>query len=88
MVDNAQDNKDGRLSMRHSVMVWVAGAILGWGVAVVSVYNVVSSDDDVIAENTEPDNKGTILDEAQKMEKIMPAAGQDDVSRQDTTPQN
>lgn len=75
MIDNAQNNKDGRLSMRHSVMVWVAGAVLGWGVAVVSVYNALRSDD-TIAEISEPENQGDILNEGERMEKIMPASGQ------------
>lgn len=73
MVNNAQDNKEAkeeRLSMRNSIMVWIAGAILGWIVAVVSVWTAMSTTDSNIAKNTSPD--------AEQMEKIMPAAGDPD----------
>lgn len=70
MVNNlniSQDKKNGRLSMRHSVMVWVAGAILGWVVAVASVWTALNNTDSNIANNTPT--------KAEQMEQIMPAAG-------------
>ncbi len=78
MVNNAQDNKEAkeeRLSMRNSIMVWVAGAVLGWIVAVVSVWTALSTTDNNIAKNNAPD--------AEQLEEIMPAAG-DPKKKQDT----
>jgi len=62
-----QNKKEDRLSMRHSLMVWIAGAVLGWVVAVVSVWTALNNTDSNIAENS-PSS-------AEQMEKIMPAAG-------------
>lgn len=70
MVNNEstpQGNKSDRLSMRHSLMVWIAGAILGWVVAVVSVWSALNTTDMNIAQKP--------LSEAEKMEQIIPAAG-------------
>jgi len=71
MVNNesvSPNGKNDRLSMRHSLMVWVAGAILGWVVAVASVWTALNStDNNNIAENSPSD--------AEKMEQISPAAG-------------
>lgn len=70
MVNNlniSQENKNSRLSMRNSVMVWVAGAVLGWIVAVASVWTVMDNSNSNIAKNTPS--------EAEKMEQIMPASG-------------
>lgn len=70
MVNNSKDSKDTneeRLSMRNSIMVWVAGAVLGWVVAVVSVWTALNTPESNIAKNTPTD--------AEKMEQIMPAAG-------------
>lgn len=70
MVNNTpepQDKENGRLSMRNSLMVWIGGAILGWVVAVVSVWFALNSSDNDIALND--------LSEAEHMEQIVPAAG-------------
>ncbi|MBL4894978.1 MAG: hypothetical protein JKY59_08970 [Emcibacter sp.] len=64
---NKQGIEDERLSMRHSLVVWVAGAVLGWVVAVVSVWTALNTTDSNIAANT-PST-------AEQMEQIMPAAG-------------
>jgi len=64
---NKKDLKEERLSMRHSLMVWVSGAILGWVVAVVSVWTALNTEDTNIAKNSSP--------MAEQMEQIMPAAG-------------
>jgi len=64
---NKQDKEKGRLSMRNSLIVWVSGAILGWVVAVLSVWTALSTTDSNIAANS-PSS-------AERMEQIMPAAG-------------
>ncbi|MCF6216249.1 MAG: hypothetical protein L3J58_08745 [Emcibacter sp.] len=64
---NIQDKKEDRLSMRHSLMVWVAGAVLGWVVAVVSVWTALNDTGSNIADNS--------ISPAEQMEQIMPAAG-------------
>jgi len=68
-VNTTQDKKEDRLSMRHSLMVWVAGAVLGWVVAVVSVWTALNSTDTNIAQ--------TPPTAAEKMQQILPAAGQE-----------
>ncbi len=62
-----QETKNGRLSMRYSLMVWIAGAVLGWVVAVASVWTALNTTDRNIAKNSKSD--------AEEMEQIMPAAG-------------
>lgn len=64
---NKQDKEEGRLSMRNSLIVWISGAILGWVVAVVSVWTALSTTDSNIAANSPTT--------AEKMEQIAPAAG-------------
>lgn len=61
------DTKKERLSMRHSIMVWVAGAVLGWVVAVASVWTALNTTDSNMAKNDMP--------EAEKLQQILPAAG-------------
>ncbi|PHZ86065.1 hypothetical protein [Paremcibacter congregatus] len=70
MVNNARikkNSKEDRLSMRHSLIVWVAGAVLGWVVAVVSVWTALNTTDSNIADSSPS--------QAEKLEQIMPAAG-------------
>jgi len=83
MVNNAQEEKTNRLSMRHSIMVWVAGAILGWFVAVVSVWGVLRTGESNIAENT-PQEDQILPGDAEKMEQVLPAAG---APQKDKTPE-
>jgi len=71
MVNNLNGDNGDKLSMRHSVLVWVAGAVLGWVVAVASVYTALQDPDATVAESPE----GIPPEEAEKMENIMPAAG-------------
>ncbi len=74
MVNNAhimQDKKEDRLSMRHSLMVWVAGAVLGWVVAVMSVWTALNTTEDSNIANNAPIT-------AEQMEQIMPAAGDEE----------
>jgi len=71
MVNNARNtknSKDDRLSMRHSLMVWVAGAVLGWVVAVVSVWTALNTTTDSNVAKNSPST-------AKQMEQILPAAG-------------
>jgi len=35
------ENRSGRLSARSSILVWVAGIVVGWGFAFVLVYQVI-----------------------------------------------
>ncbi len=70
MVNNTPappDKENGRLSMRNSLMVWIVGAILGWVVAIASVWTAMNTNDSDIASNA--------LSDAEQMEKIVPAAG-------------
>ena len=60
-------DKEDRLSMRHSLMVWIAGAVLGWVVAVVSVWTALNNNDSNVAQKPPT--------QAEEMEQIMPAAG-------------
>lgn len=69
-LQNKLKDKDDRLSMRNSLIVWVAGAVLGWVVAVVSVWTTLSSTEHNIAENNPAD--------AEQMQQIMPAAGDEE----------
>ena len=41
------DQGTGRLSLRNSILVWVAGIVIGWGCAVVLFYQLIrdSSED-------------------------------------------
>jgi len=64
---NIEDKKEDRLSMRNSLMVWVAGAVLGWVIAVASVWTALNNTDSNIANNSPS--------QAEQMEQIMPAAG-------------
>jgi len=42
------------MSLRNSLMVWVGGAVLGWVVAVVSVYGALRYTGPEVAETTQP----------------------------------
>lgn len=35
------DQSTGRLSLRNSILVWVAGIVIGWGCAVVLFYQLI-----------------------------------------------
>ncbi len=69
MLKNNEREKE-RMSMRESVFLWVGGAVFGWALLMVSVYNVVRFDD--------PTQVGpqTIAEaEAERLNEILPAAG-------------
>jgi len=67
-IRNTKNSKDDRLSMRHSLMVWIAGAVLGWVVAVVSVWTALNTTADSNIAKNSPST-------AEQMEQILPAAG-------------
>lgn len=66
-----QERKEDRLSMRHSLMVWIAGAVLGWVVAVVSVWTALNTTNNDVDNNIASKSPS----EAERMEQILPAAG-------------
>lgn len=65
---NTKKPKEDRLSMRHSLMVWIAGAVLGWIVAVASVWTALNT---TTSSNIAKNAPST----AEQMEQILPAAG-------------
>ena len=79
-----------RLSLRRSLLVWVACAMLGWVVGLVSLYYVIRtnetitaqqrlspSDSEAIADSQSPDatDKQPSVAEIEELRKIAPAAG-------------
>ncbi|MFQ5785472.1 MAG: hypothetical protein ACE5H8_11710 [Alphaproteobacteria bacterium] len=76
-----------RLSARHSVLIWVAGAIVGWVVAFVGVYYAIRSGDNVFAEffsmsSTHKEetagsagDRGLSDEDLKALQEIAPAAG-------------
>ncbi len=67
-IESTTQKSEDRLSMRHSLMVWVAGAVLGWVVAVVSVWSALNTTTDTNIAQKAPSD-------AEQMEQVMPAAG-------------
>ena len=67
----------GKFSVRNSVFIWVAGAIFGWVLMVVSVYNVLrNSDDHIVTPQSEIEAPGILADQAPKtLNEIAPASG-------------
>lgn len=72
------DQSAGRLSLRNSILVWVAGIVIGWGCAVVLFYQL-------IRDSAEEGRLGApIVAEARDaaaVADIEPAAGPDSVRR-------
>jgi len=58
-----EDNEP--LSIRRSIIVWIAGAVLGWVIAVVTIYGVLRSGD----------HASSIAHEEQTLQNISPGAG-------------
>ena len=79
-------SKKQPLPLRHSVIIWAGGAILGWLVAVASVWLVLNNNTETeIAQKQFPDTELT-PEEVEKLEQIMPAAGDPNQSdKQDTS---
>ncbi|WP_321389626.1 hypothetical protein [Emcibacter sp.] len=83
MADNTEKNSDERLSMRQSVMIWVVGAVLGWVVAVASVYSALRTPESDIATNNAPLEETISPEDAAKVQEIMPAAGEEKTENKD-----
>jgi hypothetical protein len=62
-----EDNEP--LSIRRSIIVWIAGAVLGWVIAVVTIYGVLRSGDRAHAPS--------IAHEEETLQNISPGAGGD-----------
>ena len=91
MGQNSEPRRDiRRLSLRRSFLVWVACAMLGWVVGLVSLYYVIRtnetitaqddssrSDTDAVAESVSPDAAGRppSVAEIEELRDIAPAAG-------------
>lgn len=70
-----------RMSIRHSLLVWVSGAVLGWVVAVVAIYGLLrDTDEPRIAEKPIPATERAIADDSpaapEDLNKIAPASGE------------
>lgn len=68
------DQGTGRLSLRNSILVWVAGIVIGWGCAVVLFYQLIRDSGAEGGFNT----GGTLVAEANEgtgLAEIAPAAG-------------
>jgi len=73
-------NKDNRshLSPRRTVVVWLAGAVIAWVVAILGIYALLRTGDTLIAEFFKGDAGGNSVitqEEADALSKIAPAAG-------------
>ena len=68
------DQSAGRLSLRNSILVWVAGIVIGWGCAVVLFYQL-------IRDSAEEGRLGSPMiaevQDAASVADIEPAAGPD-----------
>jgi hypothetical protein len=62
-------NNSGRLSMRTSILVWTAGIMLGWGIAVVTAYVLIRNHEPASQVSEGSDAK------ARELNAIAPAAG-------------
>jgi len=74
------DQSTGRLSLRNSILVWVAGIVIGWGCAVVLFYQLIrdSAEEGRLAHSP-------LVAEAEKaagLADIEPAAGSPEDARQ------
>lgn len=45
MLKSGNNDKDDKLSIRTSIIVWLSGAVLGWVVAVLAVYAILRAPD-------------------------------------------
>lgn len=54
MLESAKRNKEDRLSIRTSIIVWLGGAVLGWVAAVLAIYSVLRAPDREISAVNKP----------------------------------
>ena len=73
------DQSAGRLSLRNSILVWVAGIVIGWGCAVVLFYQLIRDS----AEEGRLSGAPIVAEarDAVGVADIEPAAGPDSVRR-------
>ena len=82
----SEKNSNRRLPLAKSILVWVAGAVLGWVVTVISVYYVIRTDSmmaskettppTAVGEQVKPGEKNKLAKEKQEqLEPVEPAAG-------------
>ena len=88
----SKNNKDSQLmSPRNSVLVWVAGIMLGWGMAVVGVYQWIktSNNTPVIASQAGPviaKSSDLLGRDGKNFNQIEPASGKTTVSTETKQP--
>jgi NADH:ubiquinone oxidoreductase subunit 6 (subunit J) len=76
MSEVSEKSDQERMSIRHSLLVWVSGAVLGWVVAVVAIYSILrTSDEPMIAERSNPDQTIIQGTDPERLNNIQPAAG-------------
>lgn len=70
------DNNGEPLSIRRSILIWLAGGVFGWVVAVVIIYGTIriTSHDNIAQDKTQPSNN-SIATEEKKLQEVAPAAG-------------
>jgi hypothetical protein len=72
-----RDNRSAHFSPRSTLLIWVTGIVLGWGCAVVVVYQVIKGPESAINADTATvvaDNKAA----ERALSAIEPAAGNPD----------
>lgn len=64
------------LSIRRSIIVWLAGGVFGWVLAVVLIYGTIriTSHENVAEDATNP-SSNAVATEEKKLQDIAPAAG-------------
>ncbi len=70
---NQNSTPQDRLSMRKSVLIWIAGAMLGWVFAFVGIYSFLRFTDHSSSPHNQP-SLATDYD-ARSLSEIEPAAG-------------
>ena len=64
------------LSIRRSIIVWLAGGVVGWVVAVVLIYGTIrATSNDNFVENAPEEAERSIAVDEQTLQDISPAAG-------------
>ena len=90
MMSEVSEKSDlDRMSVRHSLLVWVSGAVLGWVVAVVAIYSILrTGDEPMIAKQVNPGTtaapvvQGTDPESLpESLNEIQPASGENDLPK-------
>lgn len=82
--------ESGRLSLRNSIVIWVTSAVLGWIVLVSSVYQVVRTSSDGVAERGGAIERSSRFaeDATRDLTTIAPASGGASIDEQPQDPVN